>query len=77
MQKTLPLCHIDLFEVYDKMEVAHFGHLISFYSMIEIYTKKKEIDENFIAELVLHSLNDFNKYKLTYLNRENNFFSQS
>ena len=32
---------IDLSKVYKETEVNHFGHLIAFYSFLEIYKEKK------------------------------------
>ena len=59
---------IDLSEIYDEMNVSHFGHLIAFYCLLETYNeivenKTKKEKKDFICQLTLQSLDDFQRYK--------------
>ena len=59
---------IDLSELYANMNVAHFGHILAFYSLIETYeeiidNKTKQEKKILIVQLTLQSLDDFERYK--------------
>ena len=55
-----------LLKIYDEINPQHLSHLICFYSFLIM----KNIEEELIINLTLHSLDDFIKYKkeLNYKN---------
>ena len=60
--------NVDLAEVYKEMAVSNFGHLIAFYCLLETYDeyiidKTNEEKKDFIVQLTLLSLEDFQRYK--------------
>ena len=70
---------IDLSELYANMNVAHFGHILAFYSLIETYeeiidNKTKQEKKILIVQLTLQSLDDFERYKGKQLQEIYNIF---
>ena len=70
---------IDLSELYANMNVAHFGHILAFYSLIETYeeiidNKTKQEKKILIVQLTLQSLDDFERYKGRQLQEIDNIF---
>ena len=69
---------VDLSVVYKEMKISNFGHLIAFYCLLETYdeyfiNKTKEEKKDFIVQLTIQTLDDFQRYKKKRLQEKNNF----
>ena len=55
-----------LLKIYDEINIQHLSHLICFYSFLIV----RNIEQDLIIKLTIHSLDDFIKYKkeLNYKN---------
>ena len=59
-----------LVKIYEEINPQHFGHLIAFYSYLDIHN----IEEEFIIKLTLQTIDKFMEYKKENLTNKISFF---